>query len=364
MLIRGCSIHKLVHNIKSCTFIQNAFCAVIENGKSYATLHQPVMVKEVLNALYPQNGDIILDMTFGAGGHTKAILENCPDCKIIALDRDPYANSLAQQLREETSERVIPVLGRFSELEKIFQHLKIEEINGAILDAGCSSMQFDTGRRGFAISKDGPLDMRMDGDRYPDMPSAADVVNRMSAKDLAEILYKYGDERYAHKIARKIIQYRSEVGPIGRTRELANIVKSAFDEWPKSGLRKDALNRTAHSATKTFMAIRIFVNNELNELHEGLKTVERYMKKGGRLTAITFHSLEDVIVKRVISGRDLHKPRGMSLSQQRRIESASEIKPERKWMTLNKKIVIPQFDEVDDNARSRSAKLRSATRIT
>lgn len=320
-------------------------------------LHKPVMVKEVLENLYPTDGDTILDLTFGAGGHSEAVLKRCETCRIIALDRDPLAYALAQKISQQYSGRVLPLLGRFSELEDLLRKNGISAINGAIIDAGCSSMQMDTASRGFAISKDGPLDMRMDGDRDDRMPTAADVVNNLDAKDLKEILEKYGEEKHAEKIAQNIVHHRTIVGPIITTKQLAQTVASAFEK-SRGGQRRDALNRRAHVATKCFMAIRIFVNDELNELNAGLHTVEKYMVKGGRIVAITFHSLEDRIVKGILLNQHLTKQPSLKRSNMN-----MKKEDEKKWLVLKKKVIAPQFDEICDNTRARSAKFRSATRV-
>ncbi|TWW67966.1 putative methyltransferase-like protein 15 [Takifugu flavidus] len=164
-------------------------------------------------------------MTFGGGGHTKAILSMVPEVQVLALDRDPTAISLAEKLAKETSGRVTPLLGRFSELEVLLSDLKVKpgSVDAVLLDAGCSSMQMDQAERGFSLSKDGPLDMRMDGDRYPEMPSAADVVDTLDRQALASILTAYGEERHARKIASAIVEAR-RISPITRTQQLANVV--------------------------------------------------------------------------------------------------------------------------------------------
>lgn len=267
--------------------------------------HTPVMLKEVLHYLDVQPGQVVLDMTFGGGGHTKAILNMVPKVTVLALDRDPTAISLAKQLAKEHSGRVKPLLGRFSELETLLSDMNINQgsIDAILLDAGCSSMQMDQAERGFAISKDGPLDMRMDGERYPDMPCAADVVNTLDQQALASILTAYGEERHARKIASAIVEAR-RVNPITRTQQLASVVAGSFPSAVVYA-RKDRLHRPAHVATKTFQALRIFVNDELNELHAGLRAAQAALRPGGRLCIITFHSLEDRLVKRFLQGEDL-----------------------------------------------------------
>ncbi|KAM3855651.1 12S rRNA N(4)-cytidine methyltransferase METTL15 isoform 2-T3 [Vipera latastei] len=314
----------------------------------------------------------ILDMTFGAGGHTKAILQKAKDIKIYALDRDPAAYKLAQQLSASYPQQIQPLLGTFSQAEALLTSSGVQpaSLDGVLLDAGCSSLQLDTPERGFSLKKDGPLDMRMDGDRYPDTPTAADVVNALDQQALASILKTYGEEKHAKKIASTIVQARS-IYPITRTRQLASIIADAFPETILYA-RKDKLSRPAHIATKTFQALRIFVNNELHELYGGLKAAEHFLKPGGRLVAITFHSLEDRIVKRFLRGIDISERFNLSLRQKIRrartdfLEEEDELLSENcslKWKHIEKKVLTPQDTEIKNNPRGRSAKLRGAIKL-
>ncbi|KAM9302128.1 12S rRNA N(4)-cytidine methyltransferase METTL15 [Gastrophryne carolinensis] len=341
-------------------------------------LHLPVMVNEVISCLCPKEGQTILDMTFGAGGHTASIVKQTANIKVLALDRDPTAYAIAQRLSTCDGYEIQPFLGRFSECENLLLSAGVKPgtLDGVLIDAGCSSMQFDTAVRGFSLSKDGPLDMRMDGERYPDMPTAADVVNALDQQGLASILKTYGEEKHAKKIASAIVQARS-IYPITRTQQLASIVAgvSLYN-------RKDLLQRPAHSATKTFQALRIFVNNELNELHAGLQTAQMFLKKGGRLVVISFHSLEDRIVKRFLHGISMaERP---NLSARQRIRQAQREKVEDleieedddddddeianmesnpTWDALQRKVVTPNYEDVLENPRGRSAKLRAAIKL-
>ncbi|XP_024152003.1 probable methyltransferase-like protein 15 isoform X2 [Oryzias melastigma] len=303
-------------------------------------------------------------MTFGGGGHTKEILNTVPEVTVLALDRDPSAISLAQQLAKQHPGRVKPLLCRFSELEASLCRLEVKpgSIDAVLLDAGCSSMQMDQAERGFSLSKDGPLDMRMDAERYPDMPCAADVVNTLDQQALASILTAYGEERHARKIASAIVEAR-RVSPITRTQQLASVVAGAF---PPAVIyaRKDRLHRAAHVATKTFQALRVFVNDELNELLAGLRAAQAVLKPGGRLCVITFHSLEDRLVKRFLQGEDLSNldhfsQRKHSRSKEKLLDSRNSSSS---WIPLRKKVIIPEKDAVRDNPRGRSAKLRAALR--
>ncbi|NP_001120214.1 probable methyltransferase-like protein 15 [Xenopus tropicalis] len=332
----------------------------------HTVLHVPVMVNEVTECLAPQEGQTILDLTFGAGGHTTSILKRASNIKVLALDRDPAAFAIAQQLAHSCGHNIQPLLGRFSESKDLLTSAGVEpgSIDGVLLDAGCSSMQFDTPDRGFSLSRDGPLDMRMDGDRYPDMPTAADVVNALDQQALASILKTYGEERHAKKIASAIVQARS-IYPITRTQQLASIVTGASIQ-----ARTDLLQRPAHVATKTFQALRIFVNNELNELHAGLSTAETFLRPGGRLVVISFHSLEDRIVKRFLHGIDMadkpnlaarHKIRqGQRNSKEMEDEEFLMSHSNPAWTVIQKKVLTPQYQDVLENPRGRSAKLRAA----
>ncbi|XP_029317801.1 12S rRNA N(4)-cytidine methyltransferase METTL15 [Cottoperca gobio] len=328
--------------------------------------HTPVMLKEVLHYLDIQPGQVVLDMTFGGGGHTKAILNMVPEVTVLALDRDPTAISLAQQLAKEYSGRVKPLLGQFSELEALLSNMNIKpgSIDAVLLDAGCSSMQMDQAERGFSLSKDGPLDMRMDGGRYPDMPCAADVVNTLDQQALASILTAYGEERQARKIASAIVEAR-RVNPITRTQQLASVVAGSF---PAAVLyaRKDRLQRSAHVATKTFQALRIFVNDELNELHAGLRAARSVLTPGGRLCVITFHSLEDRLVKRFLQGEDLSNldhfsPRKQGTGKQKLVGEKRDGENVY-WLPLRRKVITPERDDVKENPRGRSSKLRAVVR--
>ncbi|XP_025930504.1 probable methyltransferase-like protein 15 isoform X1 [Apteryx rowi] len=266
------------------------------------------------------------------------------------------------------------LLGQFSQAEALLISSGVEPgtLDGVLLDAGCSSMQFDTPERGFSLQKDGPLDMRMDSDRYPDMPTAADVVNALDQQALASILRTYGEERHAKKIASAIVQARS-IYPITRTQQLASIVAGAF---PASALyaRKDLLQRPTHVATKTFQGLRIFVNDELHELFMGLKTAEKFLKPGGRLVALSFHSLEDRIIKRFLYGIDMtekynlgsrHKIR-QGLKNYSKDDDTEEFpcgKSNLKWIFIQKKVLTPQAKDIQTNPRGRSAKLRAAIKL-
>ncbi|NXW34375.1 MET15 protein, partial [Phaetusa simplex] len=371
-------IHSSVKKLSDCELKEQAVqkCETEElpqstENNNFGRLHIPVMLEEVVNCLSPQPGQRFLDMTFGAGGHTTALLEKASDITIYALDRDPTAYKIAQQLSESYPKQIRALLGQFSQSEALLISSGVEPgtLDGVVLDAGCSSMQFDTPERGFSLQKDGPLDMRMDSDRYPDMPTAADVVNALDQQALASILRTYGEERHAKKIASAIVQARS-IYPITRTQQLASIVAGAF---PVSALyaRKDLLQRPTHVATKTFQGLRIFVNDELHELFIGLKTAEKFLKPGGRLVALSFHSLEDRIIKRFLHGIDMTEKYNLGSRQKIRQglkncsteEDTQEFphgKSNSKWIFIQKKVLTPQAKDIQTNPRGRSAKLRAA----
>ncbi|KAM5248196.1 12S rRNA N(4)-cytidine methyltransferase METTL15 [Ctenodactylus gundi] len=343
------------------------------DSEAIPQLHIPVMVDEVVRCLAPQKGQVFLDMTFGSGGHTRAILQKESDITLYALDRDPTAYAIAEQLSELYPKQIRPMLGQFSQAEALLLKAGVqpETFDGVLLDLGCSSMQLDVPERGFSLRKDGPLDMRMDGSRYPDMPTAADVVNALDQQALASILRTYGEEKHAKKIALAIVQARC-VCPVTRTQQLASVVAGAF---PPSAVyaRKDLLQRSTHVATKTFQALRIFVNNELNELHTGLKTAQKFLRPGGRLVTISFHSLEDRIVKRFLLGISMTERFNLSVRQKMAQASQCDSEHENRggipgkaplmWELIHKKVLTPEPQDVQDNPRGRSAKLRAAIKL-
>uniref|UniRef100_A0A1B6E9I8 Methyltransferase-like protein 15 homolog n=1 Tax=Clastoptera arizonana TaxID=38151 RepID=A0A1B6E9I8_9HEMI len=328
--------------------------------------HIPVLLNEVIEYLKPKKGSVLIDMTFGAGGHTKALLENTPALKIICLDRDFTAYNYAIKLSEKHPNKIIPLLGKFSELPRLLKDLGIKQnsIDGILFDFGCSSMQFDTAERGFSISKDGPLDMRMDGTRFPNTPTAAEVLANADEEDLYRIFKIYGEEKNSRKIARAIVEARYTFCSLQTTKELANFVAGICD----ADFRKDKLQRNVHFATKIFQALRIFVNNELNEINYGMIVAHKYLKVGGRLVTLSFHSLEDTIVKRHLTGHVIDNvigslplkycDHGTTTDE----ESMKDIMSP-SWKIVTKHVVLPTDEEVEQNARSRSAKLRSAIKI-
>ncbi|XP_053597605.1 probable methyltransferase-like protein 15 homolog [Microplitis demolitor] len=328
--------------------------------------HTPVMVNEVIKYLNPSAGDTYVDMTFGAGGHSTRIIESAPNIKIFALDRDPVAHNYAKAMAEKYPGQIVPLLGRFSELPSLLKQHKVlpNSIDGFLFDFGCSSMQFDVAERGFSLSKNGPLDMRMDGFRCPDEPTAADVLERCTEIDLSRIIKYYGEEKQYRKISRAIIEARYMFKNLKTTWELARLVESVLD----SDFRTDKLGRYAHSATKVFQALRIFVNNELNEINYGILVAEKYLKNSGRLITISFHSLEDTVVKRHLAGNITENAANslpLQFQNYGKVFSHGEVisMTESPWRMLHKHILIPTEEEIYENPRSRSAKFRAIAKI-
>ena len=296
--------------------------------------HIPVMLKEVLSSLKPQAGEIYVDATFGYGGYTEAILETAP-CKIIALDRDPNVKVRANEFKNRYGERFEFRAGRFGD----FADLVHEKIGGAVFDVGVSSMQLDDAERGFSFAKDAELDMRMSCEGK----SAKDIVNFCSEKELADILYQYGEERKSRQIAARIVEQRRRK-KIETTTELAEIVYSVIHRKPGD----------IDPATRTFQALRIAVNDELGELERGLKGATARLIPGGRLVVVDFHSLEDRIVKNYFKENGGKKVR---ISKY-----APELAQDDSLFSEVSKVMVPTAEECKVNPRARSAKLRFAVR--
>lgn len=299
--------------------------------------HIPVMLSEVLAHLSPKDGEVYVDGTFGAGGYSKAILK-AAECRVFAIDRDPSVVPLAQKLAAEFSGRFVLLSGSFSEMVQLLAAEGIEKVNGVVLDIGVSSMQINTPERGFSFRHDGPLDMRMASKGQ----TAAEIINSASEKELADIIYMYGEERASRRIAKAIVAAR----PITRTGELANIIRQVI---PK----KDA----ADPATRTFQALRIYVNDELGELEHALRAAETVLDAGGRLVVVTFHSLEDRIMKRFLESR-CGEARGASRHSIMAAGPRIRVLP---TFFMPRKLKVSE-KEAAGNPRARSARLRSAIR--
>lgn len=302
--------------------------------------HTPVMLNEVLAALAPKNGGVYVDATAGDGGYTRAIL-NAADCTVYSFDRDPSAIERAKRWASEFAGRLVLINRPFAEMREALAEKGVEVVDGVVFDLGVSSMQLDEGARGFSFRHDGPLSMRMDGGK----PDAADVVARADAPDLAAIFRRYGEENRANAIARAIVRERDKA-PVETTAQLARIVEQATP---------GAARLKIHPATRVFQALRIFVNDELGQLVAGLRAAERLLRPAGRLVVVAFHSLEDRIVKRFLAGRSSARRGGSRhLPPADAAPSSFEL--------LYPRAVEPTPGEVDDNPRSRSARLRAALR--
>lgn len=294
--------------------------------------HVPVMLAEVLAALSPRDGERYVDGTFGGGGYSRAILE-AADCRVLGIDRDPDAIARGQKLVDAFGGRLSLVQGEFSRMGDF-----AEESDGIVLDLGVSSFQFDEPARGFSFREDGPLDMRMSRSG----PSAADVVNGAEERELTRIIARYGEEKNARRIARAIIAAR----PITGTAQLAKIVSDA--QGPA------ALRFAIHPATRTFQALRIHVNDELGELERGLEAALGILKAHGRLVVVSFHSLEDRIVKRFLAQRSTTAPRAS--------RHAPEAPAARALFELMP-ACTPTEAEIAANPRARSARLRAGVKL-
>lgn len=292
--------------------------------------HIPVLLKEMLLQLSPHSGGIYVDATFGAGGYSKAILESA-DCKVYAIDRDETVTKFYDDLNVKYPDRINLFIEKFSNIKNLLDSNNIKGINGIVFDVGISSMQLDNGDRGFSFLRDGPLNMSMDN--YSHM-NASTFVNALREEEIANTIYNYGGERHSRKIARAIVNARKKK-IIKTTFELANIVRSVVFRG-KSKI---------DPATRTFQGIRIWVNDELGELENGIKAASEILNENGKLIIVTFHSLEDRIVKTFF--KDLCEP-----------ESTKT------FSLLNKKVIKASAEEINANPRARSAKLRAIQRLS
>ena len=305
--------------------------------------HLAVMTKELLEHLAPKDGGVYVDGSFGGGGHTRAVLESA-NCSVIALDKDPAAIARGRVLQEKFAERLMLVHGCFSNLEKHLAEKNVAQVDGVSFDAGVSSFQLDESERGFSFSKDGALDMRMDNSTGE---TASDYVNRLSHGELAYIFKNYGEEKFAKRIAAAIVKKR-HLAPITTTKQLADIISTANPQHKKIKI---------HPATRSFQALRIFVNGELEELAKGLEASEKVLCDEGRLVFISFHSLEDRIVKR-------HFKKGSGLGGagvSRFVPLPPKVKPTLRLLT--KSPITPSAEEIGQNPRARSAKMRAAIKV-
>ena len=302
------------------------------------TRHIPVLGRQAVEMLNPHTGSIYVDATFGAGGYSRAILQ-VAGTRVIGIDRDRTAIAGGFDLVDKSDGRLTLVEDRFSNLAEICAAQGVSGVDGVVMDVGVSSMQLDQAERGFSFRLGGPLDMRMGHDG----PTAADVIARASEADLANIIYIFGEERHSRAVARAIVAARKEA-PVTTTRALADIVSKVVRSKPGE----------IHPATRTFQGLRIFVNQELDELHLALAAAERVLKPGGRLVVVSFHSLEDRIVKNFLVER------GKAGGGSRHLPELAQAAPS--FVILTKRPIVADDAEISANPRARSAKLRAAER--
>lgn len=303
--------------------------------------HAPVMLTEVVAALQPRDGALYIDGTFGAGGYTRAILGEA-DCRVLGIDRDPSVAPMAEQVKQMFGGRFVLVRAPFGAMDEVISVNGGETVDGIVLDIGVSSMQIDQAERGFSFAKEGPLDMRMSSEG----PSAADAVMLLPEADLAAIFWHYGEEKKSRRVASAIVRARAEEA-ITTTERLAEIVAKAVGGKPGR----------IHPATRTFQALRIYINDELGELVRALHAAETILSPAGRLVVVTFHSLEDRIVKNFLRERSGLSGGGGS----RHLPEAEPAAPP-SFRLLQRKAMEAGQAETSENPRARSAKLRAAIR--
>lgn len=308
-----------------------------------AAPHIPVMLNEVLQTLQPRDGETYIDGTFGAGGYTRSILD-AANCNVIGIDRDETALAMADAWKDKYGDRLKLVHSNFANAKNCLSEMGVDKVDAVVLDLGVSSMQLDQEARGFSFRFDGPLDMRMDRSSGQ---TAAELVNTMKEEDLANVIYQYGEEKASRRVAAAIVRARIDK-KITTTSELANIIRSVVHVSPKDRI---------DPATRTFQALRLKVNNELGEVEAILDSMLDILKTGGRLVVVTFHSLEDRIVKNFLNQHG--KP---AAAPSRYLPSQDTIQTP-KFSIITKKALIPTDAEISANPRARSAKLRAGVRL-
>lgn len=299
--------------------------------------HIPVLLNEVVESIAPKDGGVYVDGTFGAGGYTRAVLD-AADCTVYAIDRDPDAIREGQKLVDAYKGRLHLLHGTFGEMAELVRGEGVDFVDGVMLDIGVSSMQIDRAERGFSFQKDGALDMRMSQNGL----SAADVLNTFGEREIADIIYKYGEERFSRRIAAAVVEQRKNA-PFKTTLEFADLIRRTVPHK-----REDI-----DPATRSFQALRIYVNDELGQLESGLSAAHDLLKAGGRMAVVSFHSLEDRIVKTFMqekSGKTANPSRYMPVVE----KQAATLK------TITKKPILPTESETKFNPRARSARLRVA----
>lgn len=305
-------------------------------------MHKPVLLTEVLQHLSPKAGETYVDATFGAGGYSTAILESA-DCSLYSIDRDAGAKKYADKLSQKFPNKFHFLAGKFSDMQTLLNQAGVSEVDGIVFDLGVSSMQLDDKDRGFSFDSDARLDMRMD---QQNPLSAYEVMNEFDEKEIAKIIKEFGEEPKAKQIAKKVVQTRASK-PITSCRDLADIVRSLYFGYSKTD-----------PATRTFQAIRIFVNQELEEISLALQSAKTLLTKGGRLIVVSFHSLEDSIVKNF-----LKKEAGIDKTLSRYQPDFADSKSAINFQIINKSAIKPSDEEVRENYRSRSSRMRVAIKL-
>lgn len=308
-------------------------------------MHKPVLPAETLELLKPQAEEIFVDATLGLGGHTEAVLSASGKTRALGIDQDREAIAFAEKRLEKFGDRIRIFHSNFSAIKQVLKDAEIKEVDAILADLGVSSLQFDSATRGFSFRYDAPLDMRMNA--ADDVETAAELLESLSEEDIANVIYEYGEERFSRRIARRIVERRERGEPVKTTGELAELVERAVRRGKRDKI---------HPATRTFQALRIAVNNELEILERFLIDSIDVLKTGGRLAVITFHSLEDRIVKQTFqkqAGKCFCPPRlpQCVCGAVKRVE------------ILTRKPVVPGDDEIEENPRARSAKLRACLKI-
>lgn len=310
-------------------------------------LHKSVLLEQTLRFLEPKADEIFVDATLGLGGHSEAILERFEETQVLGIDQDAEAIRFARERLSNFNERFKVNQSNFSNIKEVLAENGLEKVDGVLADLGVSSLQFDSSTRGFSFRFDAPLDMRMDA-ADDSLETAAELLARLSEFDIAKIIYEYGEERFSRRIARSIVWKRERGEPVETTKQLADLVERSI----RRGKKKDRI----HPATKTFQALRIAVNGELEILEQFIRDSVDVLKTGGRLVLISFHSLEDRIVKhtfRNLSGRCVCSPK----------IPACVCGAEKKVKILTKKPITPDETELAQNPRAGSAKLRACLKI-
>lgn len=309
-------------------------------------IHASVLPGPVIELLNPAAGGLFVDATLGLGGHAELMLEASEKTFVIGIDQDKNALRLAGERLERFGERFRSFHANFSEIKNVLAAASVKTADGILADLGVSSLQFDDASRGFSFRFDAPLDMRMNPDSGDE--TAAELLAQLSEEEIADVIYQYGEERFSRRIARRIVEKRKQGEPVATTRELAELVERAIGRGKKDKI---------HPATKTFQALRIAVNRELEILERFIGDAIDVLSPGGRLAVITFHSLEDRIVKRTfqkLSGKCFCPPRlpRCVCGAEKRVD------------LLTKKPIVPDEFEIENNPRSRSAKLRACLKIS